>query len=805
TLTDDMRNWVRDYLQHQDPNNPNSPLSVDGDGNYIPNALPNDLSDEDARKLFITFQQAFAGMHADLSSFQDTDHQSADFVNNYFGPGKLFKISPATRDCATGIEAILNLLNSHPNLKDYIVKNTQKSDGKPVFESVANLDQLLGKCDSAHKEYDTNNSIQKKIQSVARTLEGVVGFGWYSSIDRDSEEYRAINGIKDQIANVTSDDAFAMNPANIDAVSLANFRSIYLGGAHTADNQGGLLQTLYFNKTIRNRFAKYDNGTITGPIEKAEESVNWQDKSKGNYVDPKIDDVLTPYQRLQEWFSDTYDDAFKKYEELRGGHNFFKQEAKDIFKAIDKEKVKPVDGLKGLLDKKSGIEGRLNNPVAREHFKWFVETMEPIAAKMPKAIEGAWKDAKQMRAIVSQIILRATDPRNDDPHAMEKAKTAMEIMTAMKYGMLTSKVMDAIKSDKELFSVFSNEKLSWNKYEGVQFVTKAFDKTVRAAFLGVGYGVTIVKNKIKLSGRKYRHRHNSLPGALAERYRQEDANGRQALENQNAADEATRRQRRQELRNLNTGPNPINGQNVANMENNVLPRLNRTMQGAQGARDQAQQDFDRISGQTQEARDRLQADRQYGQRHGNLLREIDNANQEITRLENEISQLGTTPVDDARRQMLTQQLQEQLRIHDEKSQELTDLDATHNAYIGANGQKTQDEQAEYQYNQAQAGLTTAQDAADTAKQEHDNLSDRIQQYKDATAEVQELDRAIADREQALQNWPQQNTNRVAELEKYWNFLQDNSTTWGLSQKRSQKRFDRNKQRMWQDYISQHGI
>jgi len=811
TLTDDMRNWVRDYLQHQDPNNPNSPLSVDGNGNYIPKALPNpdpasnDLSDEDARKLFITFQQAFAGMWADKSSFQDTDHQSKDFVEHYFGPGKLFNTSPATRDCANGIEAILNLLNSHPNLKDYIVANTQKSDGKPLFESKAKIDELLGKCDSTHKEYDTDNSVQKKIQSIAKTLEGVVG--WYSSIDRDSEEYRAIDGIKDKIANVTSDDAFAMDPANIDSISLANFRSVYLGGAYlggadNAGNQGGLLQTLYFNKTIRNRFSKYDKAVITGPIEKAEESVNWQDKSKDNYVDPKVDDVLTPLQQLQKWATDTYDDTFKKYGELRGATNLFHQEAKDIFKAIDKEKVKPIDGLKAILEKKGAIEGRLNNPVARQHFKWFTEIMEPVAKKMPEAVEGAWKDAEQMQAVISQIILKATDPKNNDPHAMDKAMTAMEIMNAMKYGMMTSKVMDAIKNDKELFTFFSDKDLSWNKSEGVKFVTGAFDKTVRVAFLGVGYSVTIVKNKIKMSGMKYKDKDNQR-GILAERYNQENTNKQQALRDQNTADTHTIAARTQELQNINTGQNAVNANNIQNMTNTVLPQLNQNYQQATGARQTAEQNFNRISGATQSARDRLQVDANWQNQHNALHNEIIQEFRIINNLRRQIAALPNDPVGDARRDMLNEQLKEHIKVYDDKRQEMTNIDNVHNSYTPQ--QKNADRLAEQQFTHAQNALNTATTNETNAKQSYDELNDRIQTFNDATAQIQELNTAITERNNALANWPEQHTNNVVILENYWNFLQDKTKTWRLSQNRAQKSFDKNKQVMLQNYISQHGL
>ena len=78
---------------------------------------------------------------------------------------------------------------------------------------------------------------------------------------------------------------------------------------------------------------------------------------------------------------------------------------------------------------------------------------------------------------------------------------------------MTSKVMDAMKQTE--FSIFSDGKLSWNQNEGIQFVTRAFDKSIKAAFLAVGYTATIIKNKINLSGMQITN-----DGALAKRFKE---------------------------------------------------------------------------------------------------------------------------------------------------------------------------------------------------------------------------------------------------------------------------------------------
>lgn len=799
TLTLAMQNWVRDYLEH-DPNT--NELMVDGDGNYILKALPdpdtvdpeneNGLSDDAAKDLFITFQHAFAGMAADIKTYQDSEPQSKNFVNLYFGPNKLFNVSGAANQAVVdGITAITDLIKTNAQVKRIVLAG--ESDGKKLFDNETKLNEFLNKCDQA--KYNSDGSVQSKLQKVATVLESA---SWsYAS----TEVGHKISNIQDALNSVMDPSAFAMDPGSIDPTKLAQFRAIYLKGTQ---QENGLLQTLYHNKTIRERFAKYDAGAITGPIGKAEENVNWQDKSKENYVDPKIDDVLTPWQSLEKWVTDTYADTFKKYEELRGGHKFFQQEAKDIFKAIDKEKVKPVDGVKAILDKKAAIEDRLNNPVAKQHFKWFTEIMGPLTKKMPKAVEGAWKDAEQMKAIISQIILNATDPNNDDPDAIAKAKTAMEIMTAMKYGMMTSKIMDGIKSDKDLFSFFSNKDLSWNKSEGVKFITNAMDKTVRLAFLGLGYSVTIVKNKIKMSGMKYKDKDNQGQGGLAERFNRENTTKQQALRDQNTVETPILAAKIREKAQLNTGLNPINDNNLPQHEGN-LSQLDANMQQQESIKQQHQTGYDAYN----QGKQIVDADTD----NQNTLAQL---NQSVTQLQNDVTQTQNQLNDPNTyanlpqaaasalavqiRQQLTglqQQLQQAIQQRDAKQNELNDPQYRQNL-TDANNTMTANQAAFNAY-------TQADNAYNRYKTAHDDLNEKIESFKEATKTIEELQTAIDERTRALQNWPQNNTNKVIELENYWNFLQDKTTTWGFSLKKAQDRFDAGKVGMLQQYINRNGL
>ena len=110
---------------------------------------------------------------------------------------------------------------------------------------------------------------------------------------------------------------------------------------------------------------------------------------------PKTHDYQTPLERLEKWRAKTYSDTLQKYEDLRGAPLFIFTESEDIFKAIDKAGIKPSDGLNTLLSKASTIQDSLKDePLAKEHFDWFIETMQSVEKDIPNAIKGAWKDGK---------------------------------------------------------------------------------------------------------------------------------------------------------------------------------------------------------------------------------------------------------------------------------------------------------------------------------------------------------------------------------------------------------------------------
>ncbi len=821
-LTGHQQEWFNDFLEED----ANSPLGYKAKDLPKPNE-PAELKENELIKLYKSFAVALAGMK-NASIFYDNVNDAAalQFVKIWMDERQVFEIPHATDECETSINKIINVLDTSPkalNIKQIIVDNAKKANGDKAFDDVAALNKLIGKC--TDKKYNSDTSVQEKIQIVARTLRSYL----YSYESERDPNIDAVEQLVDDLNIVAREDAFS----NIKYDTHIDDFKIY------AEE---LLDTLYYDKSIREKFQKYDSSKITEKIDKAESKIAWHDSKSDDYVKPKIDDVRTPLQQIQKWVSDTYEDTLKKYEELRGGHLFFNSHAKEIFKAIDKVKIKPVDGLPALLEKAATVKGKISNKTVGQYFDWFIETMNNIKDDIPLAIEGAWKDSNQMKCVIEHIILKATDPRNQDPLAMDKARTAMEIMTAMKYGMMTSKIMDAIKGTD--FNLFSDKDLSWNKNnEGIQLITRAFDKTVKAAFLGIGYGVTIIKNKISLSGGKFNNKDNTN-GLLASRFADEKSRldrsgrlGKTGLQNFIAAKRTELHTQEQIRQNLIRNGFDLD---IANTQKDAidlqLERHKQSMETANEDKNKYQQNMDKYAQQMQQHQNAKQA-------YDNAQKIIDQ--EDINEIDNEIQKLQqkekrlTTELDnpkDSKGALITNARLKSIRKRDlaaqitslmnqitQKRTQKTKLEADYSARK-TNAQQIQTQlQPEYdaynsaqqQYNQAQTQYTTADKQYNKAKNEYDKISkdndyqgltDKINQFEEATKSIDEINETIEQKQAALDNWDAEHSNKILELENYWNFLQTgHTTTWRFNTKTAQKQFDAQKNVLLANYTDNYGL
>lgn len=460
---------------------------------YLPKELPDPadptegLSDDEWEKLFRAFQQAFQSMDGAKKVFKYND-KAKKFFESYFGTNpdtgnknlfqhekikatvesRLYK-APTPPATTTVPGTLYYFLEKY----EHLLKSRLQGGYYSILTDDFSYDDL--KKGLKEGKYNTSAKFRAKLEAVAGYIEGyksdLVQIGIPTSRIPDLHDYQ--NWYDNRI----------------DPFRLQQFKNEY----------SVLLNTLQKESKIREVFEQHDNGKISGPLNKAIKSQSYDDPQSEDYVQPKREDSLTMPERLAEWWSDTYSDCFAKYEKLRGDRLFFSPQAKAIAKHLTKGFNK-TDGIDGALKNIGTAKEKLT--AARDftsvkHLKWFESTMNALKndPKLSKVWAGALKNGTHMQALVKEIIIRAV---NEGKKA--EAETALELISVMHYDYTTSKIMDALS--KENLSIFSDGKLSWNKNEGVQFVTNALDKSIKFALMGIGYGITMAGNAFKMSGRK---------------------------------------------------------------------------------------------------------------------------------------------------------------------------------------------------------------------------------------------------------------------------------------------------------------
>ena len=445
-----------------------------------------DLTEADWKQLFLTCQATFARLKANKSSYhgdvQDfiTDNESLfDDVTD-----ETMEASPRTDT------AILNFLEQ---LEKLYPSDLSRLFGITLREVKELLEPL--RLVPPKKDYNKKKAVRDKIQELVR------------KVDHEKKEFQDAGFTKAFIRNrnieLIIDNYYGWHVPDVSPAKLANFKTNY---------------TNYFKEISRSDKPKVleaykscepENKVVSESIEKAKKDIDYDDSNSKNYVPKKLDEKLTLVEQIQKWAGDTYEDYFKKYKELRGVQIYnHAPEVQSILKQIDKAKIKTTDPLSKLAENADNITKALGttHPEAAGAFEWLGTALKEFnaAPEMSKVMEKALKSGQKMNDLVTELILRAAE--DGKPETVKKAEIALEVLTTIKYGNTTSKIMDNLKEDKELFTVFSNKDLSWNKNDGVKFVTGAMDKTIRVAVMGVGYGATIAVNRFRRLGTKFNGR-----------------------------------------------------------------------------------------------------------------------------------------------------------------------------------------------------------------------------------------------------------------------------------------------------------
>ncbi|MFQ6745235.1 MAG: hypothetical protein ACLRFN_04680, partial [Alphaproteobacteria bacterium] len=470
-LTDEQKIWADELLAKD----ATGAFEKDPSGTvYAPKNLPDaavDLNKVELTKIYEAFQEAFQSMDSSKKEFAGERNPDAKkFFEKYFVEIKLFGHTKARPTAELKIKALREFLKRY---RTKLEPRFTREFG--IFDKDFTYDEFLQGLEDKDKKYNANAKFRNKLLNVAYYIEG----------------YKRTLQEETGIVMPDLSDHEKWFDQNVSDARLRAFQGFL----------PELLNELRKKPKVRNVFAAHDGGAITSHLDKALEGMNYRDPKSDNYIQPKREDRLSVTERISEWWGNTYTDCIEKYAKLRGDELYFSNEVKNICKYLKKD-LKQTDGLDGVLKNISTTKEKLKE--AREfksikHLEWFEKVLGDIKSdpNCKKIWSGALRNGRKMRALAQEIIIRSVNEGK-----VAEAETALELISVLHYGYTTSNIMEKLGTEFKDFSFFSDPNLSWNKNESVQLISKALDKTIKVAFMGVGYGITMAGNAIRLSGSK---------------------------------------------------------------------------------------------------------------------------------------------------------------------------------------------------------------------------------------------------------------------------------------------------------------
>jgi hypothetical protein len=718
------------------------------------------LSDDDLNKLYIILLETLSDMatHKDKLS-----NDTKEFVDeNYGDKNKPFITPEISTNDKQQIQKLIQLLLNDSDVKDIDLLGYGDDD---VLKDVLN----------GQKKFE-NNEVRKIIFNVIKNIRQAKLHG-YLTQESTPEAYKKLSGFNlDAIQK-------AVKPFNVDDVSSQNRNDLRTNGAK-------IFEALYKKNKIFDDFKKYEPGekVVSEQIDAALSNTDYTGKTnEKNYVPGKYEDNLNLRQKIDKALEDTYSDVLKKYLKLHRANLFIKPEAKAIFEALDKAKIKPTDGLKALIDKKEGQKDNIINSLkgkqpfsAADHLKWMTDKLSDYQNNgMSKAIEAALRNGHQMKHVIEQLAIDAVKEGK-----VKEAKTAMEVLSVMQYGLFTSRTMDAI--NKTDMTIFSDGKLSWNNNEGIQFVTKAFDRTLKTGVQLAGYGATAAINAIRRTGSTFDH-----SGKLNDKALARDAElGRQKADfdsekvRKDAADNA-------EIRN-NTARRNATGITDLNATKNQLSKDRAIEARRKTVYEGREQQFAAMEAIDKDYTNYTQLKNDIATllNQANAIKATMVATPNPTQNQYDKYIADKTAQDFAEKEKaIEEKIQATLEIENKYTTQNLDLITEHNRIHTVASPHTQSP-----YDLAQTKMNNAKIAYENQQNANDALEHNINEYEEATENIDTAKRQISERQDAANNWNKNNKNEYMELMAYWDFLQSGNTKslFHISTKKLQEKMNAGK-------------
>ena len=161
----------------------------------------------------------------------------------------------------------------------------------------------------------------------------------------------------------------------------------------------------------------------------------------------------------------------------------------------------PKDGLAKFLELAPKTEAKFKgkNPKAEESFKFLVEVLSYAQKNTPKQFDGALKNGPQglkLDILIAEYGIR--EGKSD-----EQISAAHEVLSKLRWGYNTSVLREKLASNS--LTIFSDPNMSYNKdNKGMQFVSKAVDRTMHLGMMGVFNVANLGVNAIRRQGKYYK-------------------------------------------------------------------------------------------------------------------------------------------------------------------------------------------------------------------------------------------------------------------------------------------------------------
>lgn len=502
-LNSSMKDWRKQLMEKEKDKDGKDLKNKYGNDVYKNKELPDiatELSNDQLIELYKGMNNAISGMAEDKKIEYDEFSTAKTFVKDFYGENNVFHIIPLDDNVVSALKTAF----TDASLVSIVSNNLPEGlSYREFIEGVSN-----GK-------YNTDASFRDKLKAVINRLD-YGQLGWSAATDKQKKLIQQIIGLIPKLDP---------EPTSAD---IERFKRNL-----KREDEGNVLVRLYKKSKAKELFVKHDDDRILDALDTARDEVNYDKKDSDNFLEPKTEEKQLNFpQTVKDKWEKFRENRLDKWHNLGGDRMFRSRAAEDVVKALKKEGIKPTDGLEAILtpgnvDKLKTTMGHTSVQTGK-HFKWFIDELNDI--KNDKNLKDAFNaclfSGVSLRAVVDRVCRDGAKSGK-----IAEAKSALEILSVIKYENTTSKTLDALKKyyKDNPEGILNNKDLSWNKNPAAQFVTNALTKTIRIGGIAIATMATVAVNTIRKMGSKIKKESKDLAAAHNE-WRSETASQRAALD-----------------------------------------------------------------------------------------------------------------------------------------------------------------------------------------------------------------------------------------------------------------------------------